>query len=241
MNRHVIYACAALVLVTACGVSADGQLEQIDSADLFGLDITTTSTSTTTPPVTTQLPVTVPVETTALATTTTIAIDSVDLYFLDGNRLEPVSVGLARNPSPARVVTALVDGEVLSSDVGIGLRTLLPADLVNSVDESGTGFVTVDVAGEPFDQIDDADQRAAIAQIVLTLVGRPGVGQVQFTRDGELMRVPRRDGLQSEAGELVSRQDYESLLRTVDSATSTTTTTTSPTTTTTAPPTSDPL
>ena len=196
MNRHVICVCLTLVLVTACGVSADGQLEQIDSADLFGLDITTTSTSI--PPSTTVVTATVPVETTALATTTTIAVDSVDLYFLDGNRLEPVSVALARNPSPARVVTALVDGEVLSSDVGIGLRTLLPADLVNSVDESGTGYVTVDVAGEPFDLIDNADQRAAIAQIVLTLVGRPGIGQVQFTRDGEPMRVPRRDGLQSE-------------------------------------------
>ena len=111
---------------------------------------------------------------------------------------------------------------MLSGAVGIGLRTLLPEDLVNSVVESGTGYVTVDLAGEPFDLIDAADQRAAIAQIVLTLVSRPGVGQVQFTRDGELMRVPRRDGLQSDPGELVSRQDYESLLRTVESATTTT-------------------
>ncbi len=206
MNRHAIYACAALVLVAACGVSADGQLEQIDEADLFGLDVTTTSTSTTTS--TTLVPATAPVETTAQATTTTIAAEPVDLYFLDGNRLEPVSIALARNPSPLRVVTALVDGEVLSGAEGIGLRTLLPEDLVNSVGESGTGYVTVDVAGEPFDLIDDADQRAAIAQIVLTLVSRPGVGQVQFTRDGELMRVPRRDGLQSDPGELVSRQDY---------------------------------
>ena len=77
-------------------------------------------------------------------------------------------------------------------------------DLVNTVVESGTGFVTVDLAGEPFDRIDPADQRAAIAQIVLTLVGRPGVGQVTFTLDGEPMRVPRADGLQSEPGELVS-------------------------------------
>ena len=65
---------------------------------------------------------------------------------------------------------------------------------------------------------------------MLTLVSRPGVGQVQFTRDGELMRVPRRDGLQSDPGELVSRQDYESLLRTVESATTTTVATTTTTT-----------
>jgi hypothetical protein len=229
VNRQLLITGAALVLLAACGVSADGQLEQIDSADLFGLDVTTTSTSTTS---TTLVPQTIPMET-RLATTTTIATESVDLYFLAGNRLEPVSIALARNPSPQRVVTALVDGEVLSSNVGIGLRTLLPEDLVNDVEESGTGFVTVDVAGEPFDQIDPADQRAAIAQIVLTLVSRPGVGQVQFTRDGVPMRVPRRDGLQSDAGELVSRQDYESLLRMAEPQPTTTTTTTPP-----APPTS---
>ena len=225
MNRQLLVASAAFALVAACGVSADGQLEQIDSADLFGLDVTTTSTSTSTTS-TTLAPQTIPVETTRLATTTTIALEAVDLYFLDGNRLEPVSIALARNPSPQRVVTALVDGEVLSSDVGIGLRTLLPEDLVNDAEESGTGFVTVDLSGEPFDQIDPADQRAAIAQIVLTLVSRPGVGQVQFTLDGVPMRVPRRDGLQSEAGELVSRQDYESLLRMGEPETTTTTTTT---------------
>jgi hypothetical protein len=230
VNRQLLITGAALVLVAACGVSADGELQQIDSADLFGLDVTTTSTSTSTSVVVAP---TVVVETTGLVTTTTIATESVDLYFLDGNRLEPVSIPLTRNPSPQRVVTALVDGEVLSSAVGIGLRTLLPEDLVNDVDESGTGYVTVDVAGEPFDQIDPADQRAAIAQIVLTLVSRPGVGQVKFTRDGVPMRVPRRGGLQSEAGELVSLLDYESLLRAGEPEPATTTTTT----TTTVPPT----
>ena len=83
---------------------------------------------------------------------------------------------------------------------------------MNSVVESGTGFVTVDMAGEAFQRIDPADQRSAIGQLVLTLTERPGIGQVRFTLDGEPMRVPRRDGLQSEPGESVSRLDYQSLL-----------------------------
>ena len=121
------------------------------------------------------------------------------------------------------MITALVDGEVLSSSVGIGLRSLLPEDLVNRAVESGTGFVTVDLATEPFEQIDPADQRAAIAQLVLTLVGRPGVGQVRFTLDGEALRVPLGNGLQSDPGELVSRQDYLAVLRSTESEPTTST------------------
>ena len=55
---------------------------------------------------------------------------------------------------------------------GIGLRTLLPPDLVNSVIDTGEGFVTVDLAADAFARIDPADQRTAIAQIVLTSSGR---------------------------------------------------------------------
>ena len=107
--------------------------------------------------------------------------------------------------------------------MGIGLRSLLPVDLVNTVVESGTGYVTVDLVGDEFERIDPADQRGAIGQLVLTLTQRPGVGQVRFTTDGELQRVPRGDGLQSEAGEPVSRQDYLSLLDIVEPETTTVT------------------
>ena len=104
-------------------------------------------------------------------------------------------------------------------EAGIGLRSLLPPDLVNTVVPSGTGYVTVDLVGEEFQRIDPTDVRSAIGQLVLTLTERPGVGQVRFTLDGEPMRVPRIDGLQSEPGETVSRLDYASLLDTVESET----------------------
>jgi len=74
------------------------------------------------------------------------------------------------------------------------------------------GYAEVDLSEQAFQLINSVDQRTAIAQIVLTLVFRPGIGQVKFTLDGAPMRVPRREGLQSEPGAEVSLRDYESLL-----------------------------
>jgi hypothetical protein len=220
MNRFAVSTVGAVlalvVVASSCSVSGDGQLEQIDSADLFGLDETSTSTTTTTTTLpTTTLPTTVtptsPAEPSIAGTTTTVATEQVDLYFVDGTRLAPVPVDLVRGPTPSRVVAALLAGPQ-GGPAGVGLRSKLPEDLVNTVVESGTGFVTVDLVGDALQRIDPIDLRAAIGQLVLTLTERPGVGQVRFTLDGVPLRVPRLDGLQSEPGEAVSRQDYASLL-----------------------------
>jgi hypothetical protein len=228
MRRLVVTAASAIALVVAaasCSVGGDNQLQQIDRADLFGLDETTTTSTSTT--IASTLPPPSSVESTIGATSTTIATESVELYFLDGSNLQDVSIDLAGPVSPSRVVTALLSGPP-SGAIGIGLRSLLPRDLVNSVVESGAGYATVDLANDPFQLIDPADQRAAIAQLVMTLVNRPGIGQVRFTLDGVPMRVPRRDGLQSEPGEVVSLLDYESLLGGVTRPTTTPPTTTTP-------------
>ena len=211
MNRLAVLGLGAVILVASCSTSGDGQLQQIDSADLFGLDETSTSTTTTTTTIPQTVTPTSPVQSTVGATTTTVATELVDLYFVDGTRLAPVPVDLVRGPSPSRVVAALLAGPQ-GGPAGVGLRSKLPDDLVNTVVESGTGFVTVDMVGRAFQRIDPIDQRAAIGQLVLTLTERPGVGQVRFTLDGVPLRVPRLDGLQSEPGEAVSRQDYASLL-----------------------------
>ncbi len=216
MRRLAILGVGAVLVGTSCGIAGDAELQEIDTADLFGLDATTTSTSSTS-----SVPATVPVAATDQATSTTIVTEQVVLYFVDGRTLTDVSREIARGPSPSsplRVVTALLDGPP-PGEFGIGLRSLLTDDLVNSVVASGTGFVTVDLAGEAFQRIDPADQRSAIGQLVLTLTERPGIGQVRFTLDGEPMRVPRRDGLQSEPGESVSRLDYQSLLDLVEPGT----------------------
>lgn len=223
MRRHVLAPAAALSLLAlaSCSVGGDSDLQEIPSADLFGLDAT--STSTTTPPSTSapSPPATVG------ATSTSIAAESVELYFLDGSQLQNVFVNLARPASPQRVIAALLSGPP-AGDVGIGLRSLLPPNLVVSVVPTSAGYATVDLSSEQLQRIDPADQRLAIAQIVLTLVRRPGIGQVKFTLDGEPMRVQRADGLQTEPGEDVALKDYESLLTGIEPTTTTSTTTTPP-------------
>ncbi len=219
---------ALLVVVASCGAGGDDKLRRIDDADLFGLDETTTSTTstTTTPPPSVE-------PTLQASSSTVIAGESVQLYFLGGNQLQPVTVDLAAPATPSQVIAALLSGPP-SGDLGIGLRTLLPMPtgtdpaLVTSVIPSGAGYATVDLSARTFGLIDPADQRAAIAQIVLTLVSRPGIGQVRFTLDGRPVGVPRKDGLLSEPGETVSLQDYESLLIDATPPTTTSTTTTLP-------------
>ena len=229
-HRTLAGAIAALGLLAApgCGISGDGELQTIRDEDLQGLDETTTSTTATTAPATTTPAATTPPG----ATSTTIGTEPVDLYFVDGNLLQPVRISLAAPVSPTRAIAALLTGPP-SGEAGIGLRTHLRPGLVNfPVVESGAGYASVDLETDAFSGIDPADQRTAIAQIVLTLVSRPGIGQVQFTLDGEPMRVPRRDGLQSDPGDAVYKDDYVSLLDpAVVTSTTSGTTSTAPTTT----------
>lgn len=228
MRRRTIVATVAIssAVAGACGVSGEGELQRIGSDDLAGLDQTTTTSSTTS---TTVPPSTTMVNPSDAGTTTTISTEPVQLYFLDGGRLVDISINLAGDPSASRVMTALEAGPP-TDEVGIGLQTLLPPRLITSVAESGAGFATVDLASGPFvEGIQPRDQRLAIAQIVLTLTRRPGIGQVQFTLDGEPLAVPGRDNVQTAPGDLVSRNDYESLLHEQSAETETTPEPTPPT------------
>ena len=235
MNRLVVAAAAAVALavaVPACGLGGDDELQRIDSNDLFGLDETTSTSTTST--TTTVVPPPL-VDSTIGVTTTTVATEPVELYFIDGDRLADVVIPLTRGtqgPSALRVMRALERG-LSSGDVGIGLRSAVPPNLVTTVTESAAGFASVDLSGTVFETIEDSDQRLAFAQIVLTLTRRPGIGQVQFTVDGVPLAVPGRDNVIRDPGELVSFEDYESLL--VERDTETTVAVTHPTSTTVAP------
>lgn len=199
-----------LVLGAACGTGDDGTFERIDTEDLFGLDQTTTTSTTIT--TTTTIPESsVPVPPSTSMPATTVPTEPIELYFASGNQLDAVIGNLSRDPSAPRVVRLLEDGPP-SGDAGVGLRTFVEPGLITSVRESGAGFAAVDLAGEAFDDIEDRDQRLAIGQIVLTLTRRPGIGQVQFSLEGEPLAVPGGDGVQTEPGQPVSRADYEDLL-----------------------------
>jgi spore germination protein GerM len=214
VSRLLVFVAAAAFITSACGVGGNGDLQQIGSDDLAGLDQTTTSTTTTT---TTVVPAATTPEgstttTTMMATTSTVATEPVDLYFVAGGALESVSQELTRGVSLYRVLTALESGPP-PPDVGIGLTSDVPVGLIRNVPESVTGVATVDLVAELFEDIPGGvEQRRAIAQIVLTLTKRPSVGQVRFTLDGEPLAVPKLGNVLSDPGEPVARIDYLSLL-----------------------------
>ena len=71
------------------------------------------------------------------------------------------------------------------------------------------GVAQVDLAAE-FAELGSDRQLLAIAQLVLTLTSRPGVGQVAFTLDTAPIDVPRADG--TITSDPVTRADYASML-----------------------------
>ncbi len=101
---------------------------------------------------------------------------------------------LAAGPLPG-------DGNELRSSIERG--DVLGVELV-------AGVAEVDLAPK-FRELPSLEQRRSIVQLVLTLTGRAGVGQVTFRANGKPFDVPRSDG--SFGGPTVSRDDFAELLR----------------------------
>jgi spore germination protein GerM len=70
----------------------------------------------------------------------------------------------------------------------------------------------VDATRAFLNSLSGLDQKLAIAQIVLTLTSRPGVGQVLFSVEGKFISVPRGRGDSVASGIAVTFDDYESLV-----------------------------
>jgi spore germination protein GerM len=215
VRRVAVLAAAITAVAGGCGIGGGGNLQQIRSEDLAGLDQTTTSTTSTTTTTTTAPIDTAAGTTTSAATTSPVPTEQVELYYVAGSVLESVTQEVFRGISLFGVLRALESPP--PPDVAVGLTSVLPVGVTRGVIESGTGVATVDLVGDIFENIEGGDeQRRAIAQIVLTLTRRPGIGQVRFTLDGEDLPVPKRGNVLSEPGEPVSRSDYESLLDQAD-------------------------
>lgn len=141
--------------------------------------------------------------TTQLATQT----EKATLFMVQGERLAPVQRELPAPVSVEAVLQALAAGPT-TTEVQLGLRTaLLAPGLMRSGGVSG-GIATIDL-GQPFTEIAGRDQIVALAQIVSTVTGLPGVGRARFTLDGQPVGVLRGDG--AVTTETVSRDDYATL------------------------------
>lgn len=185
---------AALLVLGACGVPQEDEAVVFDDRgvpfDLLAPSTTTTSTtSTTVPPV--------------------IPDRVVDVCFTQGDGVLPVERTLPRRRTLAEVVEALRRGPT-PDEVAFGVGTALPEPAAVGTATLAGGTVTV-ALGEPFTLAPAPAQLLAIAQLVCTLTGQPGIGRVQFLFDSQPVQVPLPDG--SLAAGSVSRDDYATLIR----------------------------
>ena len=179
---------AACVVAAACGVPPDDRASVASPEsvpfDLLGEAPSVTATS-------------LPFAPTERAT----------IFLVQGERLAPVQRELPAPVSVDSVLEALAAGPT-ATEVQLGLRTaLLAPGLMDSGGVSG-GIATIDL-GPPFTEIAGRDQILALAQIVSTVTGLPGVGRVRFTLDGNPVGILRGDG--AVTTETVSRDDYATL------------------------------
>jgi hypothetical protein len=206
------------VMAGACGVSQSSDFEQISGDDIqFDLDETTTTSTTTIPPTTVDATST----TLAQTTTTEIPTELVELYYVAGSQLNPVSVPLTSPVSPQRALTALQEADL--GALGLGLRTTIPADAEITVTrERGTAII--DLPPDIFDSMPTRDQKLFFAQLVLTIGQLGGIGPVLFSTAGEPSTAVRGDTTVAEAGVPVTIDDYQNLLPGAVAVTTTTTT-----------------
>ena len=157
----------------ACSIVDDGRVERVSPpAELTDTLPPTTIAATTTEAATT---------TSGLETTTTeVQADTVLLYYISSGKLSPLVGSLSSQYAPSQLMALLQAGPI-DDPISIGLRNAIPADVEIDASQDGTGVAQVILPEGFFDTIPAGDQRLAVAQIVMTLLGNiPGVGQVAF-------------------------------------------------------------
>jgi spore germination protein GerM len=134
---------------------------------------------------------------------------AVQIFLVDSSRTQLIAVERrsAETDLPS-VVEALLGGPT-RAESRQGLTSAFPDETqVAGVDLVG-GVASVDLTAD-FATTDGPTQRLAIAQMVLTLTGRPGVGRVSFTLVGQPIDIPRGDG--TLAAGSVSRDNFREFL-----------------------------
>jgi spore germination protein GerM len=202
MNRRFF---TTLLLVTGCSVPASSGYEGIPPSEIpFDLNapsttaVTTTSTTTTT------------VDPTVTSGEPEVISEIVDLYFVSSNNVVKTQRNITSPATATQTLGSLIAGPP-NDGTAVGLRSALP-DLFTATVDVVRGVATVNAASSFLNNLSPGDQNLAIAQIVLTLTSRPGIGQVLFSVDGSLIAVPRGHGDLAPAGQSVSFDDYTNLI-----------------------------
>jgi spore germination protein GerM len=197
--RHSIWLVAVL---SSCAVPSSGSYQQVSSADIpFGLN----APQTTIPQTTTTVSDSTSTESLPIAVS-----EPIDLFFISNSRIIKVQRNVASPANPSQALSSLVEGPSTSPEF-VGLRTALPTTFTAKVDVT-RGVAQVDATRAFLNSLSGLDQKLAIAQIVLTLTSRPGVGQVLFSVEGKFISVPRGRGDSVASGIAVTFDDYASLV-----------------------------
>ena len=130
--------------------------------------------------------------------------EAASVFFAKSGRLVSAARRLAPSASPQVLLNMLREGPT-KGEVETGLRSALLGQNLARVISVVAGTATVDLR-TAFSSLPSADQSLALAQLVFTLTGRPGIGQVRFTLEGQPTDVPLSDG--SLVRRRVSRDDY---------------------------------
>lgn len=192
----------AVLFVSSCAVPSEGSYQKVAPSEIpFGLN----EPQTTIPETTTTL-APLPSEDTAPVAVS----EPIDLFFISNLKITRVQRNVASPASPAQALSSLVEGPNSSPEY-VGLRSALPASFAATVDVI-RGVARVDATRAFLESLSGLDQKLAIAQIVLTLTSRPGVGQVIFSVEGKLISVPRGRGDSVASGVPVTYDDYSLLI-----------------------------
>jgi hypothetical protein len=181
VNRLVVVVACTGVLLPGCSPRSEG-FRQIPAADVpFQLGAPSTSA----PPdsASPTLPPPAPEG---------LVVDTVDLYFVANESLVRAQRLVAGTVTPSTALELLAAGP--GSEAGLlGLRSAIPGGF-SPVVRVIRGVALVDLGDVRLESLSPADQRLFIAQLVLTLTSRNGVGQVVFSVAGEPIAVPRGRG-----------------------------------------------
>ena len=200
--QEVLAVGALSVIATACSVPSSSEYEQIPNAEI-PFDLNAASTTSTIAPSTTTTLVTVTSE-------PQIVSELVDVFFVSNSMVIRTQQNIVSPATATQTLAILIAGPSAEAAT-TGLRSAVPKFFIASVDVL-RGVATIDAGSSFLKDLPAADQKLAIAQLVLTLTSRPGIGQVLFSVDGVAIAVPRGRGDLAAAGVAVTFDDYTNLI-----------------------------
>jgi spore germination protein GerM len=186
MRQFASVSLLVVLVLAGCGVSTQPRAEAVDDSSVpFGL------LDPDAPPI--------------VPTSAPAGAEEVSLCFVADDNLVSVPRVLEPPVGLRDAIAALAD---LPADEEPLRTAVSDAAMVGDI-RLASGIARVDLR-ESISTLGADIQLLAVAQIVCTLTGRPGVGQVSFSVEGAPVDVPRADG--SLVSEPVSRDDYASLI-----------------------------